>query len=84
MGLFSIFKKKKSSEKKASLKNLFFKSNKAAYEYSQEFFSSAILEKKALVLGVVHLLGPDKKSAYIKCTFKIDGEQTEILVVVFF
>ena len=84
MGLFDIFKKKKPSEKKASLKNLFFKSNKAAYEYSQEFFSSAILEKKALVLGVVYLLGPDKKSAYIKCTFEIDSEQTEILVVAFF
>ena len=39
MGLFDIFKKKKPSEKKASLKNLFFKSNKAAYEYSQEIFS---------------------------------------------
>jgi|TARA_B100000959_G_scaffold212875_1_gene223880 hypothetical protein len=47
MGILDIFKKKP-SEKKTSLKKLSFKSNKAAYEYSQKYFSPAILEKKAL------------------------------------
>ena len=83
MGIFDIFKKK-SKQKKTSVKNLFFKSNKAAYEYSQKFFSPAILENKALVLGIVYLIGPDKKSAYVRCTFEINNKQTEIMVIAFF
>ena len=83
MGIFDIFKKKP-KQKKTSVQNLFFKSNKAAYEYSQKFFSPSILENKALVLGIVYLIGPDKKSAYVRCTFEINNKQTEILVVAFF
>ena len=83
MGIFDIFKKK-TKQKKTSAQNLFFKSNKDAYEYSQKFFTPAILEKKALVLGIVYLIGPDKKSAYVRCTFEINKKQTEIMVVAFF
>jgi predicted ATPase len=84
MGIFDIFKGKKTKSKDLNLTNLFFKSNEACYEYSKKYFSAAILENKALVLGIVYLIGNDKKSAYVKCALDINNKQTEILVVTFF
>ena len=64
--------------------NLFFKSNEACYEYSKKYFSSVILKNKSSVLGIVYLIGPDKKSGTVRCTVYIDSKQTEILIMVFF
>ena len=64
--------------------NLFFKSNEACYEYSKKYFSSVILKNKSSVLGIVYLIGPDKKSGTVRCTVYIDNKQTEILIMVFF
>ena len=64
--------------------NLFFKSNEACYEYSKKYFSSVILKSKSSVLGIVYLIGPDKKSCTVRCTVYIDNKQTEILIMVFF
>ena len=64
--------------------NLFFKSNEACYEYSKKYFSSVILKSKSSVLGIVYLIGPDKKSGTVRCTVYIDSKQTEILIMVFF
>ena len=64
--------------------NLFFKSNEACYEYSKKYFSSVILKSKSSVLGIVYLIGPDKKSGTVRCTVYIDNKQTEILIMVFF
>lgn len=84
MGIFDIFKGKKAKNIDSNLTNLFFKSNEACYEYSKKYFTAAILENKALVLGIIYLIGPDKKSAYVRCTFEINNKQTEIMVVAFF
>ena len=62
--------------------NLFFKSNEACYEYSKKFFSSVVLKNKSSVLGIVYLIGPDKKSGTVRCTVYIDNKQTEILIFV--
>ena len=62
--------------------NLFFKSNEACYEYSKKYFSSVILKSKSSVLGIVYLIGPDKKSGTVRCTVYIDNKQTEILIFV--
>jgi len=64
--------------------NLFFKGNEACYEYSKKYFSSVILKSKSSVLGIVYLIGPDKKSGTVRCTVYIDSKQTEILIMVFF
>ena len=64
--------------------NLFFKSNEACYDYSKKFFSSVVLKNKSSVLGIVYLIGPDKKSGTVRCTVYIDSKQTEILIMVFF
>ena len=64
--------------------NLFFKSNEACYEYSKKYFSSVILKNKSSVLGIVYLIGQDKKSGTVRCTVYIDSKQTEILIMVFF
>ena len=64
--------------------NLFFKSNEACYDYSKKFFSSVVLKNKSSVLGIVYLIGPDKKSGTVRCTVYIDNKQTEILIMVFF
>ncbi|MDC0351028.1 hypothetical protein OAM73_04235 [Candidatus Pelagibacter sp.] len=84
MGFFDIFKGKKTKSTNSNLTNLFFKSNEACYEYSKKFFSSVILKSKSSVLGIVYLIGPDKKSGTVRCTVYIDNKQTEILIMVFF
>ena len=84
MGFFDIFKGKKTQNTNSNLTNLFFKSNEACYEYSKKFFSSVILKSKSSVLGIVYLIGPDKKSGTVRCTVYIDNKQTEILIMVFF
>ena len=80
MGIFDIFKGKKIKSIDSNLPNLFFKSNEACYEYSKKFFSSVILKNKSSVLGIVYLIGPDKKSGTVRCTVYIDNKQTEILI----
>ena len=82
MGFFDIFKGKKTQNTNSNLTNLFFKSNEACYEYSKKFFSSVILKSKSSVLGIVYLIGPDKKSGTVRCTVYIDSKQTEILIFV--
>jgi len=84
MGIFDIFKGKKTKTIDSNLINLFFKSNEACYEYSKKFFSSVILKNKSSVLGIVYLINPDKKSGTVRCTVYIDNKQTEILIMVFF
>ena len=84
MGIFDIFKGKKTKSIDSNLPNLFFKSNEACYEYSKKYFSSVILKSKSSVLGIVYLIGPDKKSGTVRCTVYIDNKQTEILIMVFF
>ena len=84
MGIFDIFKGKKTKSIDSNLTNLFFKSNEACYEYSKKFFSSVILKSKSSVLGIVYLIGQDKKSGTVRCTVYIDSKQTEILIWVFF
>ncbi|MDC0863714.1 hypothetical protein OAP88_02570 [Candidatus Pelagibacter sp.] len=84
MGFFDFFKDKKTQNTNSNLTNLFFKSNEACYEYSKKYFSSVILKNKSSVLGIVYLIGPDKKSGTVRCTVYIDGKQTEILIMVFF
>ena len=82
MGFFDIFKGKKTQNTNSNLTNLFFKSNEACYEYSKKYFSSVILKNKSSVLGIVYLIGPDKKSGTVRCTVYIDSKQTEILIFV--
>ena len=82
MGFFDIFKGKKTQNTNSNLTNLFFKSNEACYEYSKKFFSSVVLKNKSSVLGIVYLIGPDKKSGTVRCTVYIDNKQTEILIFV--
>ena len=82
MGIFDIFKGKKTKSIDSNLTNLFFKSNEACYEYSKKYFSSVILKSKSSVLGIVYLIGPDKKSGTVRCTVYIDNKQTEILIFV--
>ena len=84
MGFFDIFKGKKTQNTNSNLTNLFFKSNESCYEYSKKYFSSVILKNKSSVLGIVYLIGPDKKSGTVRCTVYIDSKQTEILIMVFF
>ena len=87
MGLFDIFKKKKTAidpesvaayELGKSIKELPFKTNQGAYEYTKKYFSDAILMKKSLVHGLVFVVQPEM--AFVRCTFKIDGKKEEILV----
>ena len=84
MGIFDIFKGKKNKSTDSNLTNLFFKSNEACYEYSKKFFSSVVLKNKSSVLGIVYLIGQDKKRGTVRCTVYIDSKQTEILIMVFF
>ena len=42
------------------------------------------LTQKSSVLGIVYLIGQDKKSGTVRCTVYIDSKQTEILIWVFF
>ena len=84
MGIFDIFKGKKTKSINSNSTNLFFKSNEACYEYSKKYFSSVILKNKSSVLGIVYLIGPDKTSGTVRCTVYIDNKPTEILIMVFF
>ena len=68
MGLFDFFKKKKPSEKETldfikdlrtkakqfkDLDNLVFKSNQAAFEYTEKFFSSYKIDTKSAYHGIM-------------------------------
>ena len=64
MGLFDIFKKKKTNVKtkeSKNLGNLIFKSNKDAFEYTEKFFSSYKIDKKSAYHGIQFIPG----AAYI-------------------
>ena len=51
MGFFDFLKNKKT--KKSKLSVLFFKSNLAAYEYTEKFFSAYKIDKKSMYHGIM-------------------------------